>query len=102
MVVRFIVFLISATLICRSTDITKCFRESLGIRDNESQLYLKPFVVLEKSTFSSLVLLDKTVILILTRRLLFSSLIQDGIVVQPCHHRDSAFPKRDVTISVAF
>ena len=25
---------------CRGTDISKCFRESLGIRDNESRLYL--------------------------------------------------------------
>ena len=37
-IVRFIVFLTSATLICRGTDISKCFRESLGIRDNESRL----------------------------------------------------------------
>ena len=37
-VVQFIVFLTSATLICRGTDISKCFRESLGIRDNESRL----------------------------------------------------------------
>ena len=33
-------FLKSANLICRSTDISKYFRESLGVRDNESQLYL--------------------------------------------------------------
>ena len=39
-VVRFIIFLTSATLIFRGTDISKCFRESLGIRDNESRLYL--------------------------------------------------------------
>ena len=39
-VVRFIVFLTSATLIFRGTDISKCFRESLGIRDNEIQLYV--------------------------------------------------------------
>ena len=32
-------FLNSANLICRSTDISKYFRESLGIRDNESRLY---------------------------------------------------------------
>ena len=32
-------FLNSANLICRGTDISKYFRESLGIRDNESQLY---------------------------------------------------------------
>ena len=38
-VVRFIVFLTSATLICRGTDISKYFRESLGIRGNESRLY---------------------------------------------------------------
>ena len=37
-VVRFIIFLTSATLIFRGTDISKCFRESLGIRDNESRL----------------------------------------------------------------
>ena len=30
-----------STLICRGTDISKCFSESLGIRDNESRLYLK-------------------------------------------------------------
>ena len=36
--VRFIVFLTFATLIFRGTDISKCFRESLGIRDNESRL----------------------------------------------------------------
>ena len=39
MVVRFIVFLTSATLIFRGTDISNCFRESLGIRDNESRRY---------------------------------------------------------------
>ena len=39
-VVQFIVFLTLSALICRSTDISKCFSESLGIRDNESRLYL--------------------------------------------------------------
>ena len=39
-VVRLIVFLSSANLICRSTDISKCFIESLGFRDNESRLYM--------------------------------------------------------------
>ena len=38
-VVKIIVFLTLSTLICRSTDISKCFSESLGIRDNESRLY---------------------------------------------------------------
>ena len=32
-------FLYSANLICRSTDISKYFRKSIGIRDNESWLY---------------------------------------------------------------
>ena len=32
--VQFIVFLTLSTLICRGTDISKCFSESLGIRDN--------------------------------------------------------------------
>ena len=39
-VVRFIVFLNSANLICQGTDISKYSRESLGLRDNESRLYL--------------------------------------------------------------
>ena len=34
-------FLSSANLICQSTDISKYFRESLGIRDNQSLLYIK-------------------------------------------------------------
>ena len=33
-------FLNSANLICRSTDISQCFRESLRLRDNERQLYI--------------------------------------------------------------
>ena len=32
-------FLNSANLICRGMDISKYFRESLGIRDNESRMY---------------------------------------------------------------
>ena len=32
-------FLTSANMICRGTNISKYFRESLGIRDNESRLY---------------------------------------------------------------
>ena len=35
----FFLLLNSANLICRGTDISKYFRESLGIRDNESRLY---------------------------------------------------------------
>ena len=41
MVVQFIVFLTLSTLICRNTDISKYFSESLGIRDNGSVLYLR-------------------------------------------------------------
>ena len=40
MVVQFIVFLTLSTLICRGTDISKYFSECLGIRDNESRLYI--------------------------------------------------------------
>ena len=36
-------FLNSSNLICRDTDISKYFRESLGFRDNESRLYLFTF-----------------------------------------------------------
>ena len=39
MVVGLIVFLSSANLICRSSDISKCFIQSLRFRDNESRLY---------------------------------------------------------------
>ena len=39
-VVQFIVFLTLSTLICRSTDISACFSESLGVRDNEVRLYV--------------------------------------------------------------
>ena len=39
-VVQFILFLTLLTLICRGTDISKCFSESFGIRDNEIQLYI--------------------------------------------------------------
>ena len=35
----FDIFLNSANLICWSRDISKCFREFLRLRDNESQLY---------------------------------------------------------------
>ena len=38
-VVQFINFLTLSTLICRSMDSSKCFSESLGIRDNGSRLY---------------------------------------------------------------
>ena len=39
-IVQFIEFLTLSTLICRGTDISKCFSESLGIRENESRLYM--------------------------------------------------------------
>ena len=57
-VVQFIVFLTHSTLICRSADISKCFSESLGIRDNESRLYnfsrgLVYFQIRKKVLFSS-------------------------------------------------
>ena len=38
-VVQFIDFLTLSTLMCRGTDISKCYSESVGIRDNESRLY---------------------------------------------------------------
>ena len=34
------IFLNSANLICRSADISKCFRGSLQLLDNESRLYI--------------------------------------------------------------
>ena len=45
-------FLNSANLICRGTDISKYFRESLGIRDNEIRLYIRELIDLyEMSLF---------------------------------------------------
>ena len=38
---RFVFFLNPENLICRTTDISKCFRGSLQLRDNESRLYKK-------------------------------------------------------------
>ena len=35
------IFLNSAHMICRSTDISQCFRGSFRLRDNESRLYLQ-------------------------------------------------------------
>ena len=49
--VRFIVFLNSANLICRGTNVSKCFRESLGIRDNESWLYLFIYLFISLDMF---------------------------------------------------
>ena len=37
------VFLNSAHLICRNTDISKCFSGSLRLRDNESRLYSRAY-----------------------------------------------------------
>ena len=42
-VVRFLVFLSFVNLIRRGTDISKYFRESLGLRNNESRLYLSEY-----------------------------------------------------------
>ena len=42
LVVRF--FLNSANLICRSTGVSMYFRESLGVRDNESRLYMEEMI----------------------------------------------------------
>ena len=41
----FIVFLTLSTLICQGTDISKCFSEFLGIRDNESRVYIIAYLV---------------------------------------------------------
>ena len=38
------IFLNSAHLICRSTDISKCFRGSLRLREHESRLYFPYFL----------------------------------------------------------
>ena len=52
-VVQFIVFLTLSTLICRGRDIWKCFRESLGNRDNESRLYNKSMALYISPSFLS-------------------------------------------------
>ena len=50
-VVWFIAFLNSATLIFRGMGISKCLRESFGIRDKESRLYLVLYVAFESFLF---------------------------------------------------
>ena len=47
------IFLNSANLICRSTDISKCFRGSLRFRDNESRLYIFVFRTILEPDLSS-------------------------------------------------
>ena len=66
MVVRFIVFLTSATLIFRGTVISKCFRESLGIRDNKSRLY----VVIKYAKVTSMLFIDPNSLLLNMRVML--------------------------------
>ena len=70
MVVRIIFFLKSENLICRGTDISKCFRESLGIRDNESRLYLyrRVFVMTVDSLGSKALSGGRRRLISLTRR----------------------------------
>ena len=51
-VVQFIVFRTLSTLICRGTDISKYFSESLGIRDNESRLYIHTGAILPFHSFT--------------------------------------------------
>ena len=50
------IFLNFAHLICRSTDILKCFRGSLRLRDNESRLYIvtSPSRILRNSKSQSI------------------------------------------------
>ena len=52
-VVQFIILLTLSTLICRGTDISKCFSESLGIRDNESRLYIKRMTDVDNQIYKS-------------------------------------------------
>ena len=41
------IFLYPENLICRTTDISKCFRGSLQLRDNESRLYIHLYLFRE-------------------------------------------------------
>ena len=43
-------FINSANLICRGTNISKYFRESLGLRDNKSRLYIKQYSCITKDS----------------------------------------------------
>ena len=54
-VLQFIDFLTLSTLICRGTNITKCFSESLGIRDNESRLYFLLYMINMNLSFFSVI-----------------------------------------------
>ena len=51
-------FLNSANLICRGTDISNYFRESLGIRNKESRLYY--YLSTDKLAFSNIITCPRT------------------------------------------
>ena len=57
-VVQFIVSVTLSTLLCRGTDISKYFSESLGIRDNESRLYIIGYYKLYRRTCTAKVLIS--------------------------------------------
>ena len=48
-------FLNSADLICQDTDISKYFKESCGLRDNESRQYIKLHTENSESNFAKCV-----------------------------------------------
>ena len=62
-VVQFIVFLTPSTLICRGTDISKCFSESLAIPDKESRLYIQSYAHFHTMTKTSVQFQDTRYIL---------------------------------------
>ena len=60
-------FLNSANLICRGKDISKYFRESLGIRDNKSRLYVYP---LRKHVYSNILKISQPNVLTEIRKMM--------------------------------
>ena len=58
------IFLNSALLICRSTDISKCFSGSLRLRDNESRLYLSIYLSIYRSISQFICLIVLIIIIV--------------------------------------
>ena len=88
--VRFIFSSIFANLICRGTDFSKCFRESLGFRDDESQLYLKFVNHVYKSDTNKMNILYKqqTRLYICIRPIAYQF---DGIILQSIKKYNDSF-----------
>ena len=109
MVVHFIVFLTLTTLICRGTDISKCFIESLGIRDNESRLYI---IIMMMMMMMMMMMILCFTLLTLFKCFTLSTLFKSSrgwkgdnerlCAIRCCYHEVSSGSSKKSTNSLAF